>query len=63
MSTDYIFPDLAVLPDPARHRWLRQNLRKGIILSDQYTMGIVRAITGAPAAYLQTVVVRIPCSR
>ncbi|MDF0518105.1 hypothetical protein P0R31_12775 [Bradyrhizobium yuanmingense] len=33
-------------------RWLRQNLRKGIILSDPYTMGIVRATTGAPAAYL-----------
>ncbi|PJG53231.1 hypothetical protein CVM73_21575 [Bradyrhizobium forestalis] len=33
-------------------RWLRENLRKGIILSDPYTLGIVRAITGAPAAYL-----------
>ncbi|PSO15984.1 hypothetical protein [Bradyrhizobium sp. MOS003] len=33
-------------------RWLRDNLRKGIILSDPYTMGIVQAITGAPAAYL-----------
>ncbi|WP_025037522.1 hypothetical protein [Bradyrhizobium sp. DOA9] len=33
-------------------RWLRENLRRGIILSDPYTMGIVRATTGAPAAYL-----------
>ncbi|WP_339031840.1 hypothetical protein WI604_10090 [Bradyrhizobium symbiodeficiens] len=33
-------------------RWLRDNVRKGIILSDPYTMGIVQAITGAPAAYL-----------
>ncbi|PPQ17459.1 hypothetical protein CV770_20725 [Bradyrhizobium sp. AC87j1] len=33
-------------------RWLRDNLRKGIILSDPYTMGIVQAVTGAPAAYL-----------
>ncbi|MDA9543052.1 hypothetical protein ACM43_00425 [Bradyrhizobium sp. CCBAU 45321] len=32
--------------------WLRQNLRKGIILSDPYTMGIVRATTGAPVVYL-----------
>lgn len=33
-------------------RWARQNLRKEIILSDPYTLGIVRAITGSPAAYL-----------
>lgn len=33
-------------------RWLRTNLRKGIILSDPYTLGMVQAITGAPAAYL-----------
>ncbi|MBR1171973.1 hypothetical protein [Bradyrhizobium liaoningense] len=33
-------------------RWLREKLRKGIILSDPYTMGILRATTGAPAAYL-----------
>ncbi|MGY3034710.1 hypothetical protein ACVIIV_003880 [Bradyrhizobium sp. USDA 4354] len=33
-------------------RWLRDNLRKGIILSDPYTLGIVQALTGAPAAYL-----------
>ncbi|TGN75190.1 hypothetical protein EOW77_0032905 [Bradyrhizobium yuanmingense] len=49
---DHICPDLAVLPDPARHSWLRQNLRKGIILSDPYTIGIVQATIGAPAAYL-----------
>lgn len=33
-------------------RWLRDNLRKGIILSDPYTLGMVQAVTGAPAAYL-----------
>ncbi|WP_298241930.1 hypothetical protein [uncultured Bradyrhizobium sp.] len=33
-------------------RWLRANLRKGIILSDPYTLGMIQAITGAPAAYL-----------
>lgn len=33
-------------------RWLRDNLRKAVILSDPYTLGIVQAVTGAPAAYL-----------
>ncbi|WP_456684485.1 hypothetical protein [Bradyrhizobium sp. P5_C11_2] len=33
-------------------RWLHDNLRKGIILSDPYTLGMIQAITGAPAAYL-----------
>ncbi|MFB6420226.1 MULTISPECIES: hypothetical protein [Bradyrhizobium] len=33
-------------------RWARGNLRKGILLSDPYTLGMVQAITGAPAAYL-----------
>jgi len=33
-------------------RWARDHLRKGIILSDPYTLGMVQAITGAPAAYL-----------
>lgn len=33
-------------------RWIRSNLNKGIILSDPYTLGIVQALTGAPAAYL-----------
>lgn len=32
--------------------WLRANLKKGILLSDPYTLGIVQAVTGAPAAYL-----------
>ena len=32
--------------------WLRTNLKKGILLSDPYTLGIVQALTGAPAAYL-----------
>lgn len=32
--------------------WLRDNLGKGIILSDPYTLGVVQALTGAPAAYL-----------
>lgn len=33
-------------------RWVRKNLRNGIILSDPYTLGIVQAVSGAPAAYL-----------
>lgn len=33
-------------------RWLRNNLKKGVILSDPYTLGIVQAVTGAPAVYL-----------
>ncbi|UPK30682.1 hypothetical protein IVB26_27555 [Bradyrhizobium sp. 195] len=33
-------------------RWLRANLRKGILLSDPYTLGMIQAVTGAPAAYL-----------
>lgn len=32
--------------------WLRANLQKGILLSDPYTLSIVQALTGAPAAYL-----------
>ncbi|AND91125.1 hypothetical protein [Bradyrhizobium diazoefficiens] len=33
-------------------RWLHGNLRKGIILSDPYTLGMIQALTGAPGAYL-----------
>ncbi|MHB0768701.1 hypothetical protein [Bradyrhizobium sp. 5.13L] len=33
-------------------RWLRENLQNGVILSDPYTLGIVQAVTGAPAVYL-----------
>lgn len=32
--------------------WLHDNLQKGIVLSDPYTLGMIRALTGAPAAYL-----------
>lgn len=32
--------------------WLRANVRKGILLSDPYSLGMIQAITGAPAAYL-----------
>lgn len=32
--------------------WLRANFPKGILLSDPYTLSIVQALTGAPAAYL-----------
>lgn len=32
--------------------WLRGNLRKGVFLSDPYTLGMIQALTGAPAAYL-----------
>lgn len=32
--------------------WLRANLRKGILISDPYSLGIIQAVTGAPAAYL-----------
>lgn len=31
--------------------WLRGNLKKGILLSDPYTLGIIQSRTGAPAAY------------
>ncbi|WP_245470690.1 hypothetical protein [Bradyrhizobium guangzhouense] len=33
-------------------RWLRDHLKKGVILSDPYTQGSIQALTGAPAAYL-----------
>lgn len=33
-------------------RWLRTHLRKGIFLSDPYTLGMIQAVTGGPAAYL-----------
>ncbi|MBR0930709.1 hypothetical protein JQ561_29220 [Bradyrhizobium diazoefficiens] len=33
-------------------RWLHANLRNGLLLSDPYTLSIVQALTGAPAAYL-----------
>lgn len=32
--------------------WLRRNMKKGILLSDPYTLGIIQSLTGAPAAYL-----------
>ncbi|MCK1387489.1 hypothetical protein [Bradyrhizobium sp. 21] len=32
--------------------WLHDHLRKGVILSDPYTQGLMQALTGAPAAYL-----------
>ncbi|RXH12146.1 hypothetical protein EAS56_18665 [Bradyrhizobium guangzhouense] len=32
--------------------WIRDHLRKGVILSDPYTQGAIQALTGAPAAYL-----------
>ncbi|WP_439398274.1 hypothetical protein ACRQ5Q_13565 [Bradyrhizobium sp. PMVTL-01] len=32
--------------------WLHHNLRKGILLSDPYTLGVIQALTGAPAAYM-----------
>lgn len=32
-------------------RWLRDNLKKSILLSDPYTLGIIQSRTGAPAAY------------
>jgi hypothetical protein len=33
-------------------RWLHDNLKKGILLSDPYTLGMIQALTGAPAAYM-----------
>ena len=33
-------------------RWLRANPQKAILLSDPYTLSIIQALTGAPAAYL-----------
>jgi hypothetical protein len=32
--------------------WLRDNNRKAILISDPYTLGMAKAITGAPATYL-----------
>ncbi|WP_247411979.1 hypothetical protein [Bradyrhizobium sp. 150] len=32
--------------------WLHGNLKKSVLLSDPYTLGVVQALTGAPAAYL-----------
>ncbi|MGX1324303.1 hypothetical protein AB7M17_007756 [Bradyrhizobium sp. USDA 377] len=31
--------------------WLHGNLKKGILLSDPYTLSVIQAMTGAPAAY------------
>jgi hypothetical protein len=33
-------------------RWLRDNMRESIIVSDPYTLGFAKAITGAPGIYL-----------
>jgi hypothetical protein len=33
-------------------RWLRDNMRESIIISDPYTLGFAKAITGAPGIYL-----------
>ena len=32
--------------------WLRDNMRESIIISDPYTLGMAKAITGAPGLYL-----------
>lgn len=32
--------------------WLHRNQKKGILLSDPYTLGLVQSITGGPAVYL-----------
>ncbi|MDH2344345.1 hypothetical protein [Bradyrhizobium sp. SSUT77] len=32
--------------------WVHSNLKKGILLSDPYTLGIIQSLTGAPAAYV-----------
>jgi hypothetical protein len=32
-------------------RWLHSNLKRNILLSDPYTLGIIQSLTGAPAAY------------
>ena len=31
---------------------VHSNLKKGILLSDPYTLGIIQSLTGAPAAYV-----------
>ncbi len=33
-------------------RWLHDNLKKGILLSDPYTLGVIQSLTGSPAAYM-----------
>ena len=33
-------------------RWLHDNARKALLISDPYTLGMAQAITGAPAMYL-----------
>jgi hypothetical protein len=33
-------------------RWLRENMPRSIVVSDPYTLGMVKAITGAPGIYL-----------
>jgi hypothetical protein len=33
-------------------RWLRDNARKALLISDPYTLGMAQAITGSPAMYL-----------
>ena len=38
--------------DLAAARWLHAHLRKGIIVSEPNTQGLVQALTGAPSGYL-----------
>lgn len=38
--------------DLATARWVHRNLKRGVVLSDPYTMGMLQALTGAPGAYL-----------
>lgn len=33
-------------------RWLRENARQALLVSDPYTLGMAKAITGAPGVYL-----------
>lgn len=38
--------------DLETNRWLRKNMPRAIVVSDPYTLGLAKAITGAPGLYL-----------